>query len=714
MYVRRFSLSAPCRGACLIAGLTLVPAAAAQTTDSTRAPAAKQAKQLETITVTADRPKSVAPPVTTLEVQPAELRRTFANDAYDLLRRTSGIEVHEQGQGPGFASDAVIRGFSSDHSSDVLLVLDGVPINLPVHGHVEGYSDWSILAPAGVSSLRVITGPASPLYGDFSLAGVVEVFTAADATGTSGSVSGTSYGDAGGWLRDGHRSDNGGFLVAGDGRRQQGWRDNSSYWLGNGLLRGWRRVGSGRLEGGLALYGSNWDSPGFVSVDQYNSGSLEAAMDPTDGGSAYRGIAHGRFTTVAGSTGIEATAWAQRIHSSVFLTIPEDGLLNQSDEEDRRTAVGGRFQVSRPIGGGDLSAGFDARADWDTYDLSQTRQRNQVGSENAFDARYYGGGAFVRWRTLVGQHVALDLGARADAMHYRSLDRLARTPWNSGSDLILSPKLGMRYLAGKGWSLLGSLSQGFRGTPGVIADPTLEPIRGWSKEVGARYDGPSFTGQLALFRLDVSHERIQDPVTREVLATGKSVRQGINLDAEVQLTRRLTLTMDGTVNDAHVKGEAGVSPTPLRVPTLSLVRPVDLPPHRPLASTARDMLTALPPDIRPSFHIEPLEPGDPVPNVAKWLGRIGLEAAITPRFATRALIRFSGPYTPIGEPGIETQSYAVLDGGASLQLSSLGAVLDFELQNIFDTKYPEIRASGFINPGTPRTLRAALRFADHP
>ncbi len=83
-------------------------------------------------------------------------------------------------------------------------------------------------------------------------------------------------------------------------------------------------------------------------------------MDPTDGGSAYRGIAHGRFTTVAGETGIEATAWVQRVHSAVFLTIPEDGALDQSDEEDRRTAVGGRFQVSRPIGAGDLSAGSTA------------------------------------------------------------------------------------------------------------------------------------------------------------------------------------------------------------------------------------------------------------------------------------------------------------------------------------------------------------------
>ena len=664
--------------------------AQAQSADTTARTDSTRVTQLETINVTAERPRASAPPVTTIEVPAAELRRTFAADAYDLLRRTSGIEVHQQGQGPGFASDAVIRGFSSDHSSDVLLTLDGVPINLPVHGHVEGYSDWSILSPAAVSSLRVITGPASPLYGDFSLAGVVEVFTAADAAGTSGSLAGSSDGDAGGWIRSGGRGEAGGFLLAGEGRRQQGWRDNSSYWLGNGTVRGWRRAGSGRLEGGVSLYGSNWDSPGFLSVEDYNADRLTAAMDPTDGGSAYRGIAHGRFTTVAGGTGIEATAWAQRVHSAVYLTIPEDGALDQSDEQDRRTAVGGRFQVSRSIGAGDLSAGIDGRADFAAYDLYSTVARARQGSTLAFDARYFGGGAFVRWRTLVGTRVALDLGARADGIHYRTLDRLAATSWQSASDLIVSPKVGARYFLGGGWSALASLSQGFRGAPGVIGDPSLDPIRGWSKEIGARYDGAAVTLQLALFRLDVSHERIQDPVTRQVLATGRSKRQGINADAEVKLSRIWTVFLDGTVNDARVKGEAEEETI---VPAARIAA---------LGQSA------------PSFHIEPLEPGSHVPNVARWLGRVGVEAGLTPGLASRAMVRFSGPYTPIGEPGVETKSYAVLDLGTSIDIGPLGGVLDLELQNVLDTKYPEIRASGFLNPGSPRTLRAAIRFAERP
>src|SRR4051794_29547854 len=238
-----------CLAAALAAGLAAT-AGAQTTSDSAPEPKtgdSSRVAKLQTITVTAERPRAAAPPVTTIDIPAAELRRTFSSDAYDLLRRTSGIEVHEQGQGPGFASDAVIRGFSSDHSSDVLLLLDGVPINLPVHGHVEGYSDWSILSPAAMSSVRVITGPASPLYGDFSLAGVVEVFTASDATGVAGNLAGSSFGDTGGWLRSGRRAEDGGFLLAGEGRRQQGWRDNSSYWLGNGTARGWRRVGSGRL-----------------------------------------------------------------------------------------------------------------------------------------------------------------------------------------------------------------------------------------------------------------------------------------------------------------------------------------------------------------------------------------------------------------------------------------------------------------------------------
>ena len=116
---------------------------------------------------------------------------------------------------------------------------------------------------------------------------------------------------------------------------------------------------------------------------------------------------------------------------------------------------------------------------------------------------------------------------------------------------------------------------------------------------------------------------------------------------------------------------------------------------RPITSTAN--------------HDEPLEAGATVPGVARYTGRLGLEAVLTAALQSRAALRLSGPFTPIGEPSVRTQAYALVDLGATVRLARAGPSLDLDLLNVLDTKYPELRASGFINPGMPRALRMALR-----
>lgn len=159
-------------------------------TAAAQAPDTTVAHPLPALSVEAVRARSIAPPVATKTVDSLALRKAQASNIWDLVRRVAGVEIHEQGQGPGFASDAVIRGFTSDHSADLLLVIDGVPVNLPLHGHTEGYADWNVLFPAAAAELRVIHGPASPLYGDFAYGGVVEVATPAQAAGLAGALSG--------------------------------------------------------------------------------------------------------------------------------------------------------------------------------------------------------------------------------------------------------------------------------------------------------------------------------------------------------------------------------------------------------------------------------------------------------------------------------------------------------------------------------------------
>ena len=648
--------------------------------------------ELAPIEVTASHAaQSPPPPVETVQVSAEEIQSTPATDPYDLVRRASGIEVHQQGQGPGFASDAVIRGFTSDHSSDVLLVLDGAPINLPIHGHVEGYADWSVLSPAAVTGIRVIHGPASPFYGDFAFGGVVEATTAMDAEGTIGSVEGSSFGDAGGWVRTGRRRSDRGYAIALDGTRQEGWRDNSGYLLGNGSLAGWRQIGSGRLDGGVLLYGSGWDSPGFVSVERYNAGDLEAATDPTDGGDAGRVVAHGHYTQPVGTnTTFDATLWGQGVRSKVYLNIPEDGQVSQTEEEDRRVAFGGQAMLAKHLGGGELDLGVSGRADWTEYNLYNTIARQRAGQEQGDDGDYQNGAVFGRWRGLIGTRIVYDVGGRLDVVRYSSLDLLDPTAVR-GTDTrtIASPKLGARYLLSSRVALLGNLSRGFRGAIGVIGDPSRPPVTAWSKELGASYDDSRLHAQVALFRIDVSDERIMDPVTREVSDAGQSVRQGVSLDLTWTAVPRVRLLFEGTYNDAKI---------------------TDIAERDALAVSDGLSAAAAPAPLVPNLHDVPLTPGSKVPGVASWLGRTGVEADLLKALTSRALVRFSGPFTPIGEPGVRTQEYAVLDLGASIRLGQSGTTLDLDLLNAFDTRYPELRASGFLNPGAPRSLRAAMRF----
>jgi len=514
---------------------------------------------------------------------------------------------------------------------------------------------------------------------------VVEVYTAADIAGPAGSLGITTFGDVRGWATTGYQHERSGALVSLAGQREQGWRENADYWLGNGVLRGWRTVGAGRLEGGFYAYGSTWNSPGYVSVADYNDGNLIAAADTTDGGDAQRYIGTVRYGVPLNSrTTLETQLWGQLGQSTVFLTLPEDDVLTQTAERDDRQAIGMQAQVSRVTGGGEFSVGLSGRADWTTYTLDETDARAPVSAEQADDGRYQALGAYARWRGMVGRRFMYDLGLRGDLVHYQSynhLDSLAE--WQGATDPMLSPKIGASYLASSRIRVLGSLARGFRGPVGVIGDPSRPLVTAWAGEVGVEYDGGPLQLAASFFQFNTANERIRDPVSLDILATGTSRRRGISGSVTWQIGRRLLVLASGTLNDATITGAAD---------------PVDV---------VLDLGSLRPP--RPNFHTEPLAPGDPVPGVSDFFGRVGAQFLPADGWSTYLLARFTGPYTPIGEPGITTQAYAVVDAGGSVALSKVTSI-DVDLLNVFDTTYPEIRASGYINPGAPRSLLLSVRF----
>ena len=73
--------------------------------------------------------------------------------------------------------------------------------------------------------------------------------------------------------------------------------------------------------------------------------------------------------------------------------------------------------------------------------------------------------------------------------------------------------------------------------------------------------------------------------------------------------------------------------------------------------------------------------------------------------------RIHGPYVPVGEPYHETDPYLLPGVGATLRFMG-GWLLDLDVSNALNEVYPAVRSSGFVVPGSPRTLRVGLRRTD--
>lgn len=101
-------------------------------------------------------------------------------NAVPFLRPGEALEVVPglivtQHSGEGKANQYFLRGFNLDHGTDLAIRIDGMPVNMPTHGHGQGYADINFLIPELIRSVYVRKGPYYADVGDFSSAGSVEI-----------------------------------------------------------------------------------------------------------------------------------------------------------------------------------------------------------------------------------------------------------------------------------------------------------------------------------------------------------------------------------------------------------------------------------------------------------------------------------------------------------------------------------------------------------
>jgi outer membrane receptor protein involved in Fe transport len=455
--------------------------------------------------------------------------------------------------------------------------------------------------------------------------------------------------------------------------REDGWRPNSGYNLLQGHGRVVRNLSpNATFDAGVELYGTTWDSPGFITADQFERGAFDSVANPTDGGFKRRAQERVSLRMLHGSSVWRSTLYATQSRWELFLTTPpegggEEGSGAQTEEQDSRYGLGATSAYSVGLSRGEVTTGVEGRFDRSRYENWQDSARTRIEPQERDTGEQLSGAAFVQARVDASQRVTLSIGARYDALR----TRVEPVEGESASDShgTFSPKLGILVKLTPMLAAYANASRGFRSPDNINTFPTLGLITAWSYEGGLKLDKSRISASAAAFQIDVSDEQQFSEVCACSVSGGASRRRGVELSGEARVAKPVAISTDWTLNDAKYR-----------------------------SFTTEDG-AVLKDEMR-------------VFNTARYVGiaAIAVSQPASGAWTVRLSTNVVGPYTPFDEePGFELPAYALLHLSGRVRFAK--ADLELGVRNLLDREYPELRAGGFVAPGQPRSLFANLRYA---
>lgn len=501
----------------------------------------------------------------------------------DIVEAVPGV-VATQHSGDGKANQYFLRGFNLDHGTDFAVTVDGMPVNMPSHGHGQGYADLNFLMPELVSGVRYRKGPYFAQSGDFSLAGSasLDYFSALEAPFAELTVGSHDFKRL---LAAGSRTvDDQTWLGAVELEGNNGpWNVPENLKKANAVLR----YSQGSPTRGFSLtgmaYKSSWTSTDQVPERLVDSGALPrfGSLNPTDGGKTQRISLSGKWFDKGPDGDTEFSAFAIDYRFDLFsdftyfLNNPVNG--DQFEQTDRRRIFGaqGSHSMGNKIAGLDGLLSFGAQwrgdriAEVGLYD-TEARQRlgtvrNDRVSQDLFSV--YGQQLVnfsERWRAYVG--------LRGDALRYDVQGREpVYGPLNSGKghDAQLSPKFGLAFAPTPAHEFYFNAGVGFhsndvRGATittdprsGLPADRVPALVKGRGAEVGWRFQpNEDLTATVALWQLGLASELVYVGDAGTTEPGRASTRRGIEATLRWKFDRAWRLEVDGALSRARFKGAA--------------------------------------------------------------------------------------------------------------------------------------------------------------
>ncbi len=501
----------------------------------------------------------------------------------ELLEVVPGTAV-TQHSGSGKANQYFLRGFNLDHGTDFAAFIDGVPLNLPTHGHGQGYLDLNPIIPEFVNTISYGKGPYYADVGDFSSAGYAKYALKSELDqsfvkfgigeynfrrGVVGGSTDLATGQILGGLEVQYYD--GPWVLPEDGLRV------------NTLLKYSNPESVWSPSVTAMFYDAEWNSTDQVPQRAINQGLISryGNIDDTLGGNSTRASLSGAFDRDFGAGALTGNAYALYYdfelfsNFTYFLDDPVNG--DQIKQTDTRTVFGGDVTYTAP---GEL---FGRTLDWRTGVQARHDRISDVALYSS-EARLVNGttrrdsvvqtslGLFGEIDMDLTSRLRMVLGSRLDTYWFDVDARLpaALASTNSGraSDAILTPKLSLIYAVSDSTEWFTNFGQGFHSNDARGTTTTVDPASGdaavpvdplartTGAETGMRVNwGPRQNSTLSFWWLSSASELVfvGDAGTTE--PNDGSHRYGVELTNYYAVNDWLTLDFDLALTKARFKDD---------------------------------------------------------------------------------------------------------------------------------------------------------------
>jgi iron complex outermembrane receptor protein len=422
------------------------------------------------------------------------------------------------------------RGFNNGggNGSRVLVLIDGRRANAVDTSN----PDWAAIPVEAIDRIEIARGPATSLYGDNAIAGVINIVTKSGAREPYTDLS-LERGSYDYWKRKAAISQTSGALgyyLYGGYDTSDGYRDHSDYRASNYVGNFNYKVSNySTLHLSSGYLSNDYLLPGDLTQDEIEALGRRASVTPLDQATTHQGR-----VDLALDSYLDPNHWielstGQTLRADGSLTtIPSSGSTDLNDDS-RSVALSGKYRITGRVAGREnrLMLGVDLLKE----NINAQSANNYpdptfpfVNIENTDYTRRMIG-AYANEELPILSALTVNMTGRMDWSRFTFSNTTTDFTTNSVTESsgnrsfrVFSPRVGLTYLTTPSSSLFASWSRNFRfpnrdeltGFFGFT--PALDPERATTYEAGEKVStGSAFEGTLSVFRTDVKDEILLVP-----------------------------------------------------------------------------------------------------------------------------------------------------------------------------------------------------------